>query len=84
MQPSDRSEVQSMLDSKSDKVKAAWDGCHGRNKQLKAHIGMCSHSLVPHVGCQFVYHFTDGCMLLKPPNAAGCILHLNLVMLMLA
>ena len=61
VQPSDRSEIQSMLDSKSDKVKATWDGCHDRIKQLKAHIGMCSHSLAPHVACQCVYRFTDGC-----------------------
>ena len=41
VQPSDRSEAQTMLNSKSDKVKAAWDGCHGRINQLKSHIGMC-------------------------------------------
>ncbi len=76
VQPSDRSEIQSMLDSKSDKVKAAWDGCHDRIKQLKAHIGMCLQSLASRVGCQFVYCFTDGCMFTKPPMLQVACLHL--------
>ena len=72
VQPADRFGAQSMLKSESDKVKAAWDGCHSRIKQVKTHMGMCQHSLAPHVECQFVYCFTNGWCLLSFPNAAGC------------